>query len=151
MNSELMTGEVKLKTWSTTTRWATRSPQDRVLRNCDGKLLKEEFYMLTSKIYTETFKIIRLQNFVVCRLFRNKRSIQKRKVACIPSTQRCQIYYFISIFLACILALYTCYSCFFISNYSKKQPMSLKSFLNKKFEGCIITEIVSQESYLVWW
>lgn len=85
MNSELMTGEVKLKTWSTTTRWATRSPQDRVLRNCDGKLLKEEVYMLTSNIYAETFKIIRQQKFVVCRLFRNKRSIQKRRESCLHS------------------------------------------------------------------
>lgn len=148
MNSELMTGEVKLKTWSTTTRWATWRPQDRVLRNCDGKLLKEEFYMLTSNIYTETFKIISLQNFVVCRLFKNKRSIQKRRESCLHSLypKVSDILIFYLNFLACILALYICYSCFFISNYSKKQPMSLKSFLNKKFEGCIIMEIVSQES-----
>lgn len=87
-------------------------PQDRVLRNCDGKLLKEEFYMLTSNIYTETFKIISLQNFVVCRLFRNKRIIQKRRESCLhslyPKVSDISIFYlnFLSMYISFIYLLF---------------------------------------------
>lgn len=50
----------------------------------------------------------------------------------IPEVLNIFIFCFTSVFLACILASCTCYSCFFISNSSKKQSMLVKSFFKPK-------------------